>query len=210
MLKYSAADRNKDAILQVLTTIVKSHYNNQDIQPLNALEIGSGSGQHVTHMARHLPHIRWQPTDVDQSLFESINSYIKHFNLTNVCPAVQLDVSSPSNRWPIFESEKFDLIYCANVIHISPWKCTIGLFEGSSMILSPKSGLLLTYGPYACDGVITPDSNVSFDDSLRQSNPEWGLRDIRDLKELATTNGLSFVSMHEMPANNKILVFKKT
>jgi hypothetical protein len=113
------------------------------------------------------------------------------------------------SQWPVDKQTKLDLIICSNVIHISPWNCTLGLFEGSSALLKDGTGLLITYGPYAVDGILTPESNVNFDISLRSQNPEWGVRDIRDLKQLAQKNKMTFVSMHEMPANNKLLVFRK-
>ncbi|CAG2111380.1 unnamed protein product [Medioppia subpectinata] len=207
MLRYAAAERNQEVILQVLTNVLRSE--GKVDHNLNALEIGSGSGQHITHLAKHLPLIRWQPSDVDTRLFESIGAHITRSGVTNVLPPLQLDVSAPFIQWPIPESPKLDLILCINVIHISPWNCTVGLFEGSASLLAAKSGLLVTYGPYATDGVLSPESNVTFDASLRRQNPEWGVRDIRDLKVLAASNGLSFVSSHEMPANNKILVFRK-
>ena len=128
-------------------------------------------------------------------------------NLMNVLPTIRIDVSEPVSQWQIPSSVKIDLMICINVIHISPWNCTEGLFKSSSL-LSPN-GLLLTYGPYACDGVLTPESNVNFDWNLRQQNPEWGVRDLRDLKILAQNNGLALMSTYEMPANNKVLVFKK-
>jgi len=207
MLRYAAAERNQEAILQVLTNVLRSE--DRFDHNLNALEIGSGSGQHVTHLAKHLPRIRWQPSDVDQTLFDSIEAYRRQSGVHNILAPIPLDVSSPAIQWPIPGSPKLDLIVCVNVIHISHWNCSLGLFEGSASLLAPNTGLLVTYGPYACDGVITPESNVIFDRSLKRQNPDWGLRDIRDLKELAAKNGLTFVSSHEMPANNKVLVFRK-
>jgi len=118
-------------------------------------------------------------------------------------------VSSNVSQWGLSGSEKFDIVFCSNVIHITPWNCTLGLFEGSSALLKGGAGLLITYGPYACDGVLSPESNLDFDLSLRSRNPEWGIRDIRDLKKLAEKNKMTLESMHEMPANNKILVFRK-
>jgi len=203
MLRYPAAERNKEPILNILKQILSSDHK------MRALEIGSGSGQHIAHFASHFANIEWQPSDVDERLFESIESYAKHNNLSNLLSPILLDVSSNVTQWPVDKQTKFDLIICSNVIHISPWKCTLGLFEGTSALLKDGTGLLITYGPYAVDGILTPESNVNFDISLRSQNPEWGVRDIRDLKQLAEKNKMIFVSMHCMPANNKVLIFRK-
>lgn len=155
-----------------------------------------------------MPYIEWQPSEVDTRLFASIDAYTKSLSLRNVLPPLALDVSAPVDQWPTTAIKDFDLILCANVIHISPWKCTEGLFKGSGRLLT-RTGLLVTYGPYACDGVLSPQSNVDFDWTLRSQNPEWGVRDVTDLKRLAQTNRLELVFAHEMPANNKVLVFRK-
>lgn len=69
--------------------------------------------------------------------------------------------------------------------------------------------MLITYGPYANNGIIEPESNVRFNQSLRHSDPEWGLRDIQDLKILAMECGLELLQIHNMPSNNKMLIWRK-
>lgn len=107
-----------------------------------------------------------------------------------------------------FKENSIDYIYNANMIHISPYECTIGLFENAGVYLK-NDGLMITYGPYSKDGVITPESNVEFHASLKSRNPLWGIRDINDLVKLAEQNNLSLIDTVEMPANNKTLVWKK-
>lgn len=94
------------------------------------------------------------------------------------------------------------------MMHISPYECTKGLFSNAGLYLK-TNGIMITYGPYALDGVITPESNVSFDESLRSQNPQWGLRDIKDLTELAKENHLRLEEIIDMPSNNKCIVWKK-
>uniref|UniRef100_A0A8C1RV85 Methyltransferase-like 26 n=1 Tax=Cyprinus carpio TaxID=7962 RepID=A0A8C1RV85_CYPCA len=153
-----------------------------------ALEISSGTGQHVTHS------------------ISSIESYRQYHKLHNVKPPIYLDVSQSWENWGGIQTKSCDLIVNINMMHISPLACTTGLLNGVGKILKPQ-GLLLTYGPYAFNGSITPQSNADFDHSLRYRNPEWGLRDVSILKTLGQGNGLRLEV--DMPANNKCLLFHK-
>ena len=100
-------------------------------------------------------------------------------------------------------------VFCANVIHIAPWRVAEGLVAGAGCYLR-RDGLLFLYGPFKRDGRHTAVSNAVFDKSLREGNPEWGVRDIEAVEELATRAGLSLVEIAEMPANNLTLVFGRT
>ncbi|KAM3623691.1 uncharacterized protein V6R79_014515 [Siganus canaliculatus] len=202
MLNAAAAERNKGPILTVLRDSVNT------VRPLLALEISSGTGQHVTHFAQALPNITWQPSEYDSQSLSSIEAYRAHYQLHNVMPAIHLDASLPHQYWGGIQAESLDLVVNINMIHISPFACTEGLFKGAGAVLKPQ-GLLMTYGPYAVNGHITPQSNVDFDYSLRQRNPEWGLRDISLLTSIAQRNGLFLEKMVDMPANNKCLLFRK-
>ncbi|XP_062303833.1 methyltransferase-like 26 [Osmerus eperlanus] len=202
MLNAAAAERNKEPILAVLRECVDTN------RPLNALEISSGTGQHVTHFAQSLRNILWQPSEFDRQSIASIEAYRAHYNLDNVKPAIHLDASQPSEHWAGIQPESLDLVLNINMIHISPMACTEGLFKGTGAILKPQ-GVLLTYGPYAVNGRITPQSNIDFDCSLRQRCPDWGLRDVSLLSSLAQKSGLFLEKVVDMPANNKCLLFRK-
>jgi 2-hydroxychromene-2-carboxylate isomerase len=100
----------------------------------------------------------------------------------------------------------FDAVYCANMLHISPWATCAGLMQGCARHLAPR-GLLVLYGPYLEGDVPAAAGNIAFDKSLRGQNPAWGIRRLEDVKREAERAGLSLRERHAMPANNLVLVF---
>lgn len=206
-LIYPAASRNQEPILQVLKRFLSDVDNIEDEESPLFLEIASGSGQHVGYFAPNFPGIRFQPSDFDENLLGSINCYSKTCSSKNILPPIQVDICKKLSCYG-FEVNSVDYMYCSNMIHISPFECTIGLFENAGNYLKPDA-LLITYGPYSKDGVITPDSNIAFNASLKARNPAWGLRDISDLIKLAEQNNMSLMDTIEMPANNKTLIWRR-
>ncbi|KAF9816244.1 hypothetical protein SFRURICE_003795 [Spodoptera frugiperda] len=207
-LIYPAATRNQEPILQVLKRFLICDVDSiEDEESPLFLEIASGSGQHVAHFAPHFPGVKFQPSEVDGSLLGSITYYAENCKTKNILPPKQIDICKKLSNYG-FEENSVDYMYSANMIHISPYACTIGLFENAGSYLKPDA-LMITYGPYSKDGVITPESNVQFDASLKSRNAAWGLRDITDLVKLAEQNNLTLMDTIEMPANNKTLIWKK-
>jgi len=190
-----AAERNKQPILDVLRQLLPEHGS--------ALEIASGTGQHIAWFAAHLPHWTWQPTDAQARALDSIAAYVAQQGLSNVHAPLQLDVMAPHG---LPEEARFDLIYCANMLHISPWATCAALMRGSARHLAP-GGRLVTYGPYLEDDVPTSPGNLAFDQSLRMQNPDWGIRLIDDVAQEAARAGLRLSARHAMPANNLLLVW---
>ncbi|MFS2036949.1 DUF938 domain-containing protein [Polaromonas sp. CT11-55] len=191
-----AADRNKQPILDVLLKALPAQGS--------ALEIASGTGQHVAWFAAALPQWTWQPTDAMPAALDSITAWVAEQGLLNVRPALVLDVMVP--EWLPVGSAKFDLIYCANMLHISPWATCAALMQGSARYLA-AGGVLVTYGPYLEDEVPTSEGNLSFDQSLRAQDPAWGIRRREDVEEEAARAGLRLLSRHAMPAHNLLLVW---
>ena len=175
----------------------------------DVLEAGSGTGQHVVDFARRSPEVTWWPSDFNDAHLKSIAAWRAHAQLANVRAPLRIDLSDPA--WC---SEMHDgsgpgpllAVFCANVIHIAPWRVAEGLFAGAPRYLRPD-GRLFLYGPFKRDGKHTALSNAVFDTSLRDNNPEWGVRDIADVKALAESAGLKLTEIVEMPANNLILSF---
>ena len=204
MIKAPAAERNKQPILDVLSSLYPAEARGE------VLEIASGTGQHVIHFAQHFKSMTFTPTDYDDASVEAITKNVSLVGLSNVRPPVAVDVSLPVHEWsPLVTERTYDLVICSNMIHISPWKCSQGLFAAAAQLLRRGSGRLMTYGPYAVDGLLTPDSNVQFDAYLRSQNPEWGVRDTRLVKQEAERQGFVLRRMIDMPANNKVLLFER-
>jgi hypothetical protein len=177
----------------------------------DVLEAGSGTGQHVVDFARRSPEITWWPSDLSDAHLKSIAAWRAHAQLPNVRAPLWIDLSDPA--WC---SEMHDgngpapllAVFCANVIHIAPWRVAEGLFAGAARYLR-TDGRLFLYGPFKRDGKHTALSNAVFDTSLRDNNPEWGVRDIADVKALAESVGLNLAEIVEMPANNLVLALER-
>jgi SAM-dependent methyltransferase len=190
-----AAERNKQPILDVLRQVLP--------ECGNALEIASGTGQHVIWFASQLPRWTWQPSEAQPGALSVIAQRVAEQGLTQVRTPLLVDVLAP--RWLPVEA-RFDLIYCANMLHISPWPTCAALMRGSARHLAP-GGRLITYGPYLEHGVATSAGNLAFDQSLRAQNPDWGIRLIDDVAQEAGRAGLQLSARHAMPANNLLLVW---
>lgn len=203
-LDSAAFHRNHEPIWAVLSRWIED-------KPGNVLEVGSGSGQHIVEFARKAPHLLWCPSDYDPRNIESINAWRQSSHVQNVEPARLLDVCAL--EWGLSAEDSATLsdlaaIFCANVIHISPSRTTRGVMWGASQRLHP-GGRLFLYGPFKQDGQHTAPSNEAFDQSLRTRNPEWGVRDITDVRSIAEEHGLMLVEIEPMPANNLMLIFER-
>jgi hypothetical protein len=177
----------------------------------DVLEIGSGTGQHAVAFARRSPYLTWWPSDVHAPNLDSIAAWTRHEGLANLCPPQQIDLTKSDWNWRNDQAGSRPLlaILCINVLHISPWSASQNLFSGAGRLLR-ADGRLLLYGPFMRDGVHTAPSNAAFDATLRAENPEWGVRDLRDLCALASEAGLSLIQLTPMPANNLVLAFGRT
>jgi hypothetical protein len=177
----------------------------------DVMEAGSGTGQHVVHFAERTPEITWWPSDTNERHLTSIAAWRKHAALPNIRPPLRIDLSDPA--WcPAMQDgsgpRELLAVFCANVIHIAPWRVAEGLFAGAACYLR-ADGRLFLYGPFKRDGKHTALSNAAFDTSLREQNAEWGVRDLGEVRTLADSVGLHLIETVPMPANNLILVFER-
>ena len=191
---WPSAERNKEPIADVLRRVLPAQGR--------LLEIASGSGQHAVHFAGILPGYSIQPSDCDPENLATLRRRVALLNDPRVLTPLELDVTR--------EPPELDatVVYCANMVHIAPWAASVGLFRVAARVLDP-SGLLLTYGPYSFHGEHTAESNARFDRSLKDRNPEWGVRDVDALAAVAREHGFVLGETHAMPANNFVLVWKR-
>ena len=189
MQNYSeACERNRDPILGILKRVFADRRR--------VLEIGSGTGQHAAYFAPALPHLEWQPSDVAENL-PGIREWIAD------PPPIELDVSGP------FPKIEADAVFSANTSHIMSWQQVEKTFAGIGALL-PPGGVFALYGPFNYGGKHTSDSNAGFDAMLRHRDPASGLRDAEAIVALADRQGMTLAEDNPMPANNRLLVFRRT
>jgi SAM-dependent methyltransferase len=190
-----AAARNREPITAVLT----------DELPASGmvLEVASGTGEHAIHFAAAFPHLHWQPSDPDADALASIAAWRADAGLANVAPPLKLDAAA--DTWPL---DSADALLCINMIHISPLAAAHGLVSAAGRLL-PPGGPLIVYGPWLEADVKTADSNLAFDQWLKDKDAQFGLRDTAWMDGLAAAAGLVRARRVAMPANNIMLVYRK-
>jgi SAM-dependent methyltransferase len=195
MLPFSeACERNKSPILAVLTECFARR--------IQVLEIGSGTGQHAVHFSRHLPHLTWHPTE-QLTYLPDLAARVQLEGGSNLRPPTLLDVRQ--RVWPL---RSVDAIFTANTLHIMSWPEVTAMVRGIGGVLAP-GGVLCVYGPFRYEGRYTSPSNLEFDRTLKERDPESGLRDVEAVTALATPYGLRLLADHDLPAFNRLLVFGK-
>jgi len=199
-----AFHRNHDAIWSAMTGFLSE-------QTGNVLELGSGTGQHVTAFAELSSHLTWWPSDIYPSHLASIEAWRRHAGLANLRAPQRIDLADPAWSWMADGQAEAALtaMLCINVLHIAPWRVAQNLFAGAGRLLR-DGGQLFVYGPFMREGQHTAPSNAAFDQSLRAENNAWGVRDLADLNALAQEAGLTTAEIAPMPANNLVLAFARS
>ena len=203
-LDAAAFHRNHQAIWAVLQPFLAGKSG-------DVVEAGSGTGQHVVHFAAHTPDIVWWPSDLNEQHLRSIEAWRAHSGLSNVRAPLSIDLSDPAWCPQMHDGSgprKLLAVFCANVIHIAPWRVAEGLLEGAGRYLR-ADGRLFLYGPFKRGGKHTAVSNAVFDTSLRERDAEWGVRDVEAVEQLAAGAGLVLAETVELPANNLVLAFAR-
>lgn len=209
-----ATQRNQQPILEILQQV---------LPPAGTvLEISSGTGEHAVFLAPRLAPRWWLPSDPNPAALASIEAWQQHLPSPNLLPPIALDVRNPVwgvepalglNELPTVHPKGPHLkapitaIVNINMIHIAPWEACLGLMAGARRTL-PTDGVLYLYGPFKQGGIHTAPSNATFDESLRQQNAQWGVRDLEAVIEAAAAERLSLIQTFSMPANNLSVLFQ--
>ena len=190
-----AALRNRQPIAEVL----------REWLPENGLvvELASGTGEHAVYFAEHFPDLDWQPSDVHPDALQSIEAWRSAAALPNLLAPLAINAAAPD--WPI---DRAAAVLNINMVHISPWESALGLIGGAARVLASGSPLIL-YGPWLQAGVAPEPSNLAFDADLRRHDPAWGLRLVEDFAAAATPE-FDLACVRNMPANNLMLLFRRT
>jgi hypothetical protein len=188
--------RNREPIAEVLARELPASGT--------VLEVAAGTGEHAVFFAGEFPALQWQPTDPSAEALASIAAYREDYAGGNLAAPLLLDAAVPDS-WPVATA---DAMVCINMVHISPWEATLGLFAGAARVLGPSKGPLVLYGPYIEADVETAPSNLNFDASLKARHPLWGLREAEALDALASQHGMKRTARHALPANNIMLVYR--
>ena len=194
-----AAARNAMPILKVLKELLP--------EKCSVLEIGSGTGQHSVIFSEGIDCLKWIPSDIDASNFESITEWAQ--TATNNIPSSPRLIDASQSDWCLTGRDNIDVIVSINVIHISPWSVTKGILKGAQKFL-PKGGFLYFYGPFIQNNVPTAAGNIAFDNSLRERHEDWGLRNLNEVEKLANKHALKLDRIVKMPSNNLSVIFIKT
>jgi cyclopropane fatty-acyl-phospholipid synthase-like methyltransferase len=192
---YSAScDNNREPIFSVLERLLNNCRS--------VLEIGSGTGQHAVYFAERLPQLVWQCSDLKEN-HAGIRQWLGEAALPNTPAPLLLDVELHD-----ISALNYDAVFSANAIHIMSWDAVKLMIQGVGKLL-PRGGLFILYGPFNYGNRYTSDSNARFDEWLKQRDPESGIRNFEDVEKRANDAQLTLREDIAMPANNRILCWRK-
>jgi len=192
-----SAERNSAPIVNLIKRIAP--------EPGNALEIASGTGQHIVQLALSLPNIIWSPSDVEGERLKSISAWVESENLLNIKPPMYLDATETGWAKSL---PKSNFILLVNLLHLISWDETETLISELSIALKTK-GIALVYGPFMRNGQLISEGDKNFHTSLIQTDPDIGYKNDLEMLTLFSNSGLVHLETVEMPANNAAFVLQK-
>jgi SAM-dependent methyltransferase len=186
--------RNQRPITEALTPYL--------IAPGHWLEVGSGTGQHGVYIAGYFPGIVWQLTDLPEAQ-EGLRLWQTEAGLDNLPPPQILDVTTASPG-----ENLYDGVFTANTIHFVSWTVACRLIRFVGAILRPD-GVFGIYGPLNENGQFTSEGNARLDTWLKERDGRSGIKDREEVVHEAQRWGMTPEADVIMPANNRLLVFRK-
>ena len=187
--------RNKDIVRDCLSGLLESRSG-------HLLEIGSGTGEHGAHCATALKNWHWSPSDAVTTDFQSVAAWRERCDpetQSRINPPVVIDCLSPD--WPAGVKASVDVIFAANVIHITPPALWPMMIKGAATLLR-TGGVLAFYGPFRRYGQHTASSNVDFDRWLAERDPSFAVRDWEEMTAYASPLGFDAQAPKPVPSNN--------
>lgn len=173
----------------------------------SVLEVASGSGQHALYFTQQNPQLRWQCTELSDAR-DALQINLNELSVSKFPPVKTLDVLNDYFVSEIKALASFDCLYTSNSLHIMSWDGCLAFMSLASQVL-PGGGVCAIYGPFLYDDQPV-QSNIDFSAWLKERNPESGVRDIKEVEKGFREEGFEFLADHVMPANNRLLIFKKS
>tara|TARA_B100000035_G_C20857863_1_gene490486 strand:- start:135 stop:758 length:624 start_codon:yes stop_codon:yes gene_type:complete len=192
---YPSTLRNRVFIAEILNLYLPEYGN--------VLETASGTGEHICYFGKRFKSLNWQPSDKSPELFWAIQTRAQSESNIKVPIIIDLTNENFSNN-----VESYNAILNINMTHIAPWDACLGLFHLAKEVIS-NNGFVYVYGPFKVGGSHISHSNERFDVSLRTQNSDWGVRNLEDIVKTANDNGFFCCYVHDMPVNNKSIIFRK-
>jgi len=170
-----------------------------------ALEIASGTGEHIIRYAAEFPALSWQPTDIAPERLASIDAWGAEAGVSNLIAARHLDasISGWAQGW-----QGQNLILFSNLLHLIAEREAETLLAEAAQALA-AGGVFIIYGPFMRGTEFASEGDRSFHESLREQDPEIGYKPLHWVLGRLNAAGLKAEQTIDMPASNLLLVARK-
>jgi len=186
-----------DELLRIFNEIIPREGDNWRM-----LEIGTGSGHHAIHIARHIPWLQWVTSDVPYRQ-KAIQKNLKEAKLPNVHGPIEFEVGKDD-----FPSQKFNGAFASQLLHVISWKESKSLIKQLGNRLR-KGSQVLFYGPFRYDGKLASERLEELDKSLKEKNAANGIRAFEDVVRAMLKAGFVLKKDYTLPNDNHVLHFER-
>lgn len=171
----------------------------------DALEIASGTGEHVIEFARRFPDLIWHPTDISDERLRSISAWNRWSGCQNIAAPMFLDVTRAEATT---NTHRFALVFCANLFHLITWGQTKQSLS-NMFRLCASGGSVLIYGPFRRGISYASEGDRAFDEALREQDNTIGLKDVEGIVDFAQQVLGAQVRVDHMAASNLTLTLSR-